>query len=75
MTLERFDQYQGLQGAFARRAVIEQAKGILMAQYALDAEQAFARLRAHSQRTGVKLAEVAAAIVESHLLLRRPPSV
>jgi AmiR/NasT family two-component response regulator len=45
-----------------------------MAQYALDAEQAFARLRAHSQRTGVKLAEVAAAIVESHLLLRQPPS-
>ena len=73
VTLQRFAEYQGLQGAFARRALIEQAKGILMARYALDADEAFARLRAHSQQSGVKLGEVAAAIVESHLLLRSPP--
>ena len=30
ITLQRFAEYQSLQGAFGRRAVIEQAKGILM---------------------------------------------
>src|SRR4029453_2243174 len=35
---------------------------------------AFELLRAHSQRTGRKLAEVADAVVESHLLLL-PPAV
>ena len=73
VTLQRFAEYHGLQGAFARRALIEQAKGILMARYALDADEAFARLRAHSQQSGVKLGDVAGAIVESHLLLRSPP--
>jgi AmiR/NasT family two-component response regulator len=73
VTLERFAEYRGLQGAFARRALIEQAKGILMARYALDSDEAFARLRVHSQQSGVKLVEVAGAVVESHLLLRSPP--
>ena len=49
--------------------MIEQAKGILMARHALDSEQAFSRLREHSQHTGGRLADVAAAIVDSHLLL------
>src|SRR5581483_11572001 len=31
ITLQRFSEYQSLQGAFGRRALIEQAKGILMA--------------------------------------------
>jgi AmiR/NasT family two-component response regulator len=31
ITLQRFAEYQSLQGAFGRRALIEQAKGILMA--------------------------------------------
>jgi len=53
----------------AHRAIIEQAKGILMARHSIDAEQAFLRLRDHSQHKGNKLADVAAAIVESHLLL------
>ena len=52
--------------------MIEQAKGILMARHAIDAEQAFAMLREHSQRSGDKVTEVAAAIVHSHLLLRSP---
>jgi len=49
--------------------VIEQAKGILMARNGVDADKAFGMLRDHSQRSGQKLAEVAAAIVASHLLL------
>jgi AmiR/NasT family two-component response regulator len=69
ITLQRFSEYQSLQGAFGRRAVIEQAKGILMARHALTADKAFAMLRAHSQHNGRKLADVAAAVVESHLLL------
>lgn len=69
ITLRRFAEYHGLQGAFGRRAVIEQAKGILMARHAFDAEAAFAMLREHSQHTGRKLIDVAQAVVDSHLLL------
>ncbi len=73
ITLQRFAEYHNLQGAFGRRAVIEQAKGILMARNALDADKAFAMLRDHSQHNGQKLADVAAAIVDSHLLLLPAP--
>src|SRR6476469_5900166 len=69
ITLQRFSEYQSLQGAFGRRAVIEQAKGILMARHAIDAEAAFQLLRDHSQHNGRKLIDIAEAVVESHLLL------
>jgi AmiR/NasT family two-component response regulator len=72
ITLQRFTEYHNLQGAFGRRAVIEQAKGILMARHAIDAEKAFAMIREHSQHTGRKVVEVAASIVDSHLLLLPP---
>jgi response regulator NasT len=67
--LRRFAEYQNLQGAFGRRAKIEQAKGILMARHAIGEQAAFERLRDHSQHTGRKLVNVADAVVESHLLL------
>jgi len=69
ITLQRFAEYHSLQGAFGRRAVIEQAKGILMARHSIDADGAFEMLRDHSQHNGHKLADVAAAVVDSHLLL------
>ncbi|HMI68472.1 MAG TPA: ANTAR domain-containing protein [Solirubrobacteraceae bacterium] len=69
ITLQRFAEYHSLQGAFGRRAVIEQAKGILMASHACDSETAFAMLREHSQHGGRKLVDVAQAVVDSHLLL------
>jgi response regulator NasT len=69
ITLQRFAEYQDLQGAFGRRAIIEQAKGILMARHALTADRAFDMLRNHSQTHGRKVADVAEAVVESHLLL------
>ena len=69
ITLQRFTEYHNLQGAFGRRALIEQAKGILMARHAIDADAAFQMLRAHSQHTGRKLGDVAAAIVDSYALL------
>ncbi len=73
ITLQRFSEYQSLQGAFGRRALIEQAKGILMARHSIDADRAFEMLRDHSQHNGRKLSDVAAAVVESHLLLLPPP--
>jgi response regulator NasT len=69
ITLQRFTEYQNLQGAFGRRATIEQAKGILMARHAITADKAFEMLRHHSQTQGRKLVDVADAVVESHLLL------
>ena len=72
ITLQRFTEYQSLQGAFGRRAIIEQAKGILMARHATDADHAFEMLRDHSQHSGRKLSDVAGAVVESHLLLLPP---
>jgi AmiR/NasT family two-component response regulator len=69
ITLQRFTEYHNLQGAFGRRALIEQAKGILMARHAITADKAFELLREHSQHNGNKLADVAAAVVESHELL------
>src|SRR5579862_6112553 len=72
ITLQRFAEYHSLQGAFGRRATIEQAKGILMARHAVDADRAFEMLRYHSQHNGHKLIDVAQAIVDSHLLLLPP---
>ena len=74
ITLQRFTEYHNLQGAFGRRAVIEQAKGILMERHATDAVRAFDMLRDHSQHNGRKLVDIAQAVVESHLLLLPPPA-
>jgi AmiR/NasT family two-component response regulator len=73
ITLQRFSEYQSLQGAFGRRAMIEQAKGILMARNSITADKAFELLRDHSQANGRKLVDVAEALVESHILLAIPP--
>jgi response regulator NasT len=72
ITLQRFTEYHNLQGAFGRRALIEQAKGILMARHAVNADAAFEMLRDHSQHNGNKLADVAAAVVGCHQLLMPP---
>ena len=72
ITLRRFAEFQNLQGAFGRRAIIEQAKGILMERNDVDAEAAFALLKSHSQESGRKLSDVAEALTQSrHLLPRR----
>jgi response regulator NasT len=69
ITLRRFAEFQNLEGAFGRRAMIEQAKGILMERHGLDADDAFGLLRDHSQHGGQRVADLAAAIVDSHPLL------
>jgi len=73
ITLRRYAEYSNLEGAFARRAVIERAKGIMMARQSIDERKAFELLRAQSQRSGTKLFDVATAVLESHLLLVPPP--
>jgi response regulator NasT len=69
IVLERFAEFQNLEGAFGRRAVTERAKGILMERHGVDEQRAFELLRAQSRNTGRKLVEVAASVVEGHLLL------
>ena len=71
ITLRRFAEFRNLQGAFGRRAIIEQAKGILMALNGIDADTAYELLRSQSQQSGPKLFEVAEALTQSHQLLSR----
>jgi response regulator NasT len=77
ITLRRYADYANLQAAFAQRAVIERAKGIIMTSQQLDDRRAFELLRRQSAHSGRQLHEVAQAVTDSHLLLarhRRPPS-
>ena len=48
---------------FESRAAIEQAKGVLMVVYRIDADQAFAMLQWRSQETNTKLRALAAQLV------------
>lgn len=73
IVLRRFAEYHNLEGAFGRRAIIERAKGILMAIHGIDEQEAFDLLRARSQRNGRKLIDLAEAVVESHRLLAPKP--
>jgi AmiR/NasT family two-component response regulator len=72
ITLRRYAEYSNLEGAFARRAVIERAKGIMMARQSIDERRAFELMRSQSQRSGQKLFDIAKAVVDSHLLLVPP---
>ena len=58
------DQTANMRIAMESRAVIEQAKGVLMAQRRVTPEQAFEMLREASQRSNRKLREIAIGIVE-----------
>lgn len=69
IVLQRFAAFRNLEGAFGRRALIERAKGILMERHRIGERDAFELLRGQSQRTGRKLAEIAGAVNDSHLLL------
>jgi len=56
--------FAGLQARMSTMRVIEQAKGIVMAQQGCGPDEAFDLLRLMSQRTGVKVHALAAQIVE-----------
>jgi response regulator NasT len=69
ITLRRFAEYHNLDGAFGRRAIIEQAKGILMERHQITSQQAFELLRRQSTDTGRKVIDIAQAVTDSHHLL------
>jgi AmiR/NasT family two-component response regulator len=74
ITLQRFAEYQNLEGAFGRRAVTERAKGILMERHSIDERRAFDMLRDEARRSQRKVVDVAEAIATSHQLLPSEPS-
>jgi len=59
----RYSAYARLQERLASMPVIEQAKGILMAQYGWPEDQAFDALRRASQRDNIKVRGLAAMLV------------
>jgi len=70
--LRRFSDFRRLEAAFARRAVIERAKGILMERHAVDEAIAFGLLRKHSRTTNRRLIDIAGAVADGHALLPGP---
>jgi AmiR/NasT family two-component response regulator len=66
IVLRRFADYQDLEGAFGRRALIERAKGVLMERHSIDEGSAFEMLRDQSRVSNRKLIDLAAGC-------RRPP--
>jgi AmiR/NasT family two-component response regulator len=71
VVLSRFAEYQGLEGAFARRAITERAKGILMERHSTDEKRAFEMLRDEARRSNRKIVDVAEAVAMSVNLLPR----
>jgi hypothetical protein len=59
------DVQQALLGIAEHRAVIEQAKGIVMMATGCDADDAFGILRQHSQNVNLKLNDVAHRLVKA----------
>lgn len=59
----RYSAHARLQAQLASMPVIEQAKGIIMAQCGWDANQAFDAMRRVSQQENIKVRELAAQIV------------
>jgi AmiR/NasT family two-component response regulator len=74
IVLRRYADYRDLESAFARRAVTERAKGILMERHSIDEVAAFDMLRDHARDTNRKLVDVASAVVDGHRLLPRQPA-
>jgi len=64
---------QDLAQAMRSRAVIEQAKGMLMAEHRIDADRAFEQLTQLSQQSRMKLRDVARRLVDERA--GREPSV
>lgn len=67
--LERNEQFRS---ALASRDLIGQAKGMIMERYRIDAIQAFDLLKALSQQSNIKLAEVAQQIIDAEFADEHP---
>ena len=66
------DDLAGMRAAMASRAVIEQAKGILMERRKVTEDQAFTALSHASQNTNIRLRDVADELVRTGALPERP---
>ncbi|WP_280221135.1 PAS and ANTAR domain-containing protein [Nocardia neocaledoniensis] len=64
---------EAMTGVVATRAVIEQAKGVLMRMYRIDADQAFKVLVWRSQEANIKLRDIAAQVIADLKLVPPPP--
>jgi response regulator NasT len=73
VAMRRYHQTHQLEGAIARRAVIERAKGVLMERHGVDDGSAFEMLRDHARSSGQKVLDVSEALLRSHPLHRPPP--
>jgi response regulator NasT len=62
-------ELEAAKGELAARKQIERAKGILMSARGLDEEAAYAELRKMAMDRGMKLAEIAAKVIEAKSLL------
>jgi response regulator NasT len=73
IVLRRFAEYHDLEGAFGRRAMIEQAKGILMERHEIDEATAYEMLHEDARNNNRKLLDLAAAVVDGRRLLPKQP--
>lgn len=74
IVLCRFAEYHDLEAAFARRAVIERAKGILMERHDIDEESAFGMLRDEARRSHRKVVDLAEAVIVGRPVLPTGPT-
>lgn len=79
VAIARFEQDRALKGQLelaqaqlSERKGIERAKGVLMKEFGLSEEQAYAHLRKLAMDRGQKLATVAERVIEAQGLLRPP---
>lgn len=73
LAIARFNEYNAirqqaadLQEALETRKVVDRAKGILMAQYQLDEQEAFRRIQRQSMQSRRSMREIAEAILLTH---------
>ena len=66
-------QVRDLEAGAARRALIEQAKGVLMERHGIDERTAYTQLRARARSERISLHHVAQAVLRARSLLRPPP--
>ncbi len=65
IALHRFAQLHDLESAFARRAITERAKGILIERHSISEYQALQMLRDRAQLDGSTIFDAAEAIIEA----------
>ena len=75
MIARTVEELAGMRAAMTSRAVIDQAKGILMERRKLTEDQAFTELSRASQNLNIKLRDVADELVRTGTLPEQPPTV